>query len=458
MSIKISRILHAGYLFESDGTQIVFDPIFENPFSHNCYAFPCVEFDAEQIRSLRPQAVFISHYHDDHCSLDSLDFLDRNTPIYIYCLFEELLAMIRELGFANVNALAIDVPVQVGPFEVIPRQALDAEVDSLFQIKASGLNVLNVVDSWIDPTTLSELVQNGPWDMVLWPFQTMREVEVLAPSRALHATGKLPYEWSEQLKSLNPRYVVPSSCQFNFEIWSWYNRAFFPVTYRTFQLEVKAVLPNTEIVRLDPSVTVILDANSLVCAEPLPWVRIVSGPVVDYLYDGDLKAPPTAEIATRFPALTTDEAEQVLNYCRSGLLQRYREIALSIETYFHKPRHWCLSIYSHTGEVTRFHYHLNATGIELTEGANEPLAWLTEVPSFKLYSALMNGETLSSIYIRINDVVFTPEIEAEIQEVDVVEDPLIRCLYNGVFGGYQTAQLKRLKQRSKLVEKRPMRS
>ena len=79
--MKISRILHAGYVFECDGTRILFDPVFENPFSRNCHAFPDVRFDLAAIRGLRPDAVFISHFHDDHCSMESLDLLDRATPI-----------------------------------------------------------------------------------------------------------------------------------------------------------------------------------------------------------------------------------------------------------------------------------------------------------------------------------------------------------------------------------------
>lgn len=53
MSLKISRILHAGYIFTKDQTNIVFDPIFENPFSFNCYAFPEVEFDLESLKKLK---------------------------------------------------------------------------------------------------------------------------------------------------------------------------------------------------------------------------------------------------------------------------------------------------------------------------------------------------------------------------------------------------------------------
>jgi len=174
--LRISRILHAGYVFECEGTRIAFDTIFENPFSRNCHAFPDVRFDVDAIRRQPFDAVFISHFHDDHCSLESLDLLARDTPMYIYCQFEELFAMVRRLGFTEVHSLRLNVPVTVGPFQVIPREAMDVDVDSMFQVRASGMNVLNVVDSWIDDATLAHLVGEGPWDMVLWPSQTMREI------------------------------------------------------------------------------------------------------------------------------------------------------------------------------------------------------------------------------------------------------------------------------------------
>ena len=214
MSLTISRILHAGYIFECEGTTIAFDPVFENPFSRNCYAFPSVRFDRQQIRGLRLNAVFISHFHDDHCSLESLDLLDRSTPIYVYCLYAELFTMIAELGFEHVYPLEIDHPILIGTLSVTPRRALDADVDSMFQIQTGDLNVLNVVDSWLDPTDLDKLAQFSPWDLVLWPFQTMRELEVITPSRASTPSDPLPREWSEPLKVPNPTYVVRSSLKF----------------------------------------------------------------------------------------------------------------------------------------------------------------------------------------------------------------------------------------------------
>jgi L-ascorbate metabolism protein UlaG (beta-lactamase superfamily) len=443
-ALTVSRILHAGYVFACEGTRIAFDTIFENPFSRNCHAFPDVRFDAALIRRQRFDAVFISHFHDDHCSLESLDLLDRATPLYIYCLFDELFDMVRELGFTNVHALQLDVPVDVGPFQVVPREAMDAEVDSMFQIRAAGLNVLNVVDSWIDDAALARLVAEKPWDLVLFPFQTMREIEVLAPTRAEPAPAALPEEWLEQLQALDPRFVVPSSCQFQLEPWSWYNRAFFPISYARFADEVQAVLPHARIVRMDPSVSMVLDADGLHLAPPLDWVVPVGAQDVDYVYEGNADAPPTADIARHFPALKPDQWTRVLDFCRAGLADRYAALDDESE-YFDSPRVWQLSIYDHAGEVTRFRYRLSpGSAIPAGDG---PLGWTTDIPAVKLYAALELGESLTSLYMRINDAVFDADTERDLAQTDVVEDPLIRCLFSEGFGAYQRAQLRRLQAR-----------
>jgi hypothetical protein len=48
------------------------------------------------------------------------------------------------------------------------------------------------------------------------------------------------------------------------------------------------------------------------------------------------------------------------------------------------------------------------------------------------------------MYMRINDAVFDAGTEADLEAADIVDDPLIRCLFNDVFGAYQAAQLRRL--------------
>jgi hypothetical protein len=351
--------------------------------------------------------------------------------------------MVRQLGFTRVHALRLDEPVDVGAFQVIPREAMDADVDSMFQVKAAGLNVLNVVDSWIDDATLAKLSAEGPWDMVLWPFQTMRELEVLAPSRAPAAPPTLPEEWLPQLRALNPRYIVPSSCQFLQEPWSWYNRAFFPISYARFAQEVGAALPSAEVVRLDPSVSVLLDAGALRPAPPLDWVIPVGAQDVDYVYEGNAAPPTTAEIARHFAPLTAAQQARVLEYCRAGLPDSYGASEASSD-YFDLPRIWQLSVYDHAGQATRFRYRLEPGGDACLDDGSAPLGWTTEIPAAKLYAALELGESLTSMYMRINDTVFDADTERALAQAEVVDDPLIRCLFGHTFGAYQAAQLRRL--------------
>jgi hypothetical protein len=48
------------------------------------------------------------------------------------------------------------------------------------------------------------------------------------------------------------------------------------------------------------------------------------------------------------------------------------------------------------------------------------------------------------MYMRINDAQFDADAERALLDVDVVDDPLIRCLFSDTFGAYQAAQLRRL--------------
>jgi hypothetical protein len=231
------------------------------------------------------------------------------------------------------------------------------------------------------------------------------------------------------------------------EPWSWYNRAFFPISYARFAQEVAAALPEAQVVRLDPSVSVRLDATSLRPAPPLSWVVPVGEQDVDYAYEGNAAAPHTADIARHFAPLTEPQRARVMDYCRAGLLEKYGAVEAASE-YFDQARIWQLSIYDHAGEVTQFRYRLEPGGAAYSDDSGAPLGWSTEIPAAKLYAALELGESLTSMYMRINDTVFDADIERDLAQADVVDDPLIRCLFSDTFGAYQAAQLRRLLARA----------
>jgi hypothetical protein len=443
-SLKISRVLHAGYIFDHVGSRIIFDPIFENPFSWNCHAFPNIRFDEAQIRQLKFDAIFISHYHDDHCSFESLNLLDRATPIYIYCLHLEMRDLLHKLGYQTVHFMRLNLPVRVGGLTITALKALDEDVDCVFHIQAAGLNVLNVVDAWIAAETLSALNLLAPWDLVLWPFQTLREVEVLTPSLRSGGPAEIPPEWLEQIQKLRPRFVVPSSCQFRMEDWSWYNGWLFPNSYAFFASELALKVPTTHVLRMEPGTVAELTSESMERLESLAWIEPLGEQNVDYEFDSHLLPPRTADIAKKFAPLIPQEFEHVINFCRFELSKAFRELEPAEERYFKQAKTWRLALYDHQGQPLHFCFRIEKQSLELISHTDLPIDWLTEVPIAKLYSALVHGESLTSMYVRINDYPFAPEIKEVLGQVDVLGDPLLRCLFNGAFGGYQRAQLRRL--------------
>lgn len=444
-AVQISRVLHAGYVLEHEQTAIVFDPLFESPFSQNCYSYPAIEFNLTHIQKLKWDAVFISHYHDDHFSIESLQHIDRETPIYMFCIFDEMFLLLKQLGFTNVKSLKLGETIKINSFEVICHPALDIDVDCIFQIQVAGLNILNVVDSWIDEETFKILEKQKPWDLVLWPFQLMREIETLVPSRATPWDGEWPIEWKNQLEKLQPRVLVPSSCQFVFESWSWLNSTYFPVTYQSFEKEMKSLLPKASVLRLDPGQSIYLNLESFQTAEPLKWIKKLSDHVVDYQYDPFTKIPPTKEIAKHFPQLKSEQSNRVFDFCQQGILKKYQSLEVSIEPYFEKTVYWKLCVYNHLGDIFSFFYKIQGSQIERVDSNDfSQFGWLTEIPVSKLYTALFHGESLTSLYLRINDCTFDAQIENEMVDIDIMNDPLLRCLYDGAIASYQKEQLIRL--------------
>lgn len=443
MPLRISRVLHAGYVFNSETTQILFDPIFENPFSRNCHAFPDVRFDLSLLSQQKFDAVFISHYHDDHCSFESLKRLNRETPIYMYCLHHEMFDWLKMLGFKNVTPLRLGQSVSIGDLHVSPIRALDVDVDCIFHINHGELNVLNVVDSWIDHEVVDELSQIK-WDCILWPFQTMREIEILSPSRAKISDRKIPPEWREQLKQLKPLHLISSSCQFKMESWSWQNFFFFPISYKSFNEQIVEILPETQVIRLNPSEAIQLRfAEPALRVEPIAWVHPVGDQNLDYIYLPHLDVPKTSEVAQNFPELDPEQKQFVLNYCHQGIITRYQNVMSSTEKE-QKERIWQLSLYEKTGKEIKFQYMMKGPKIQPVLKHVTEIEWLTELPLYKLYTALTEGESLSSLYIRVNDCQFSEAREKELELEDVLRDPLICCLFDNEFCAFQKAQLNRI--------------
>lgn len=260
----------------------------------------------------------------------------------------------------------------------------------------------------------------------------MREMEVIAPSIASiisEETTQLPVEWKEQIESLSPRVIVPSSCQFKFEDWSWYNQAFFPISYKNFKTQIQNLLPQTSVIKLDPGETLELTRDECQKIQRLDWILPTGDPEADYEFNPHHKPQSLSQIAQKLPPLNSNQKNEIHYFLKNDLSIRYEGLS-ELEDF--PPMIWKLLVYTEQGNPVSYVFKVQEQS--LTASSEEDTDWITEISEYKLYQALFHGESLTSIYIRI-----TPTTDS-----DLFKDPLIRALYEGIIGGYQKAQLKKI--------------
>lgn len=189
-------------------------------------------------------------------------------------------------------------------------------------------------------------------------------------------------------------------------------------------------------------------SKNLLAAPPLNWIKTAGEQHLDYDFKPLTYAPKTSEIAQRLPSATAEQTERVFKYCQTAILKRFAELGEPNDLYFQKEIFWELCLYDQEGQCTHFYYSVFKDQMALLAEKPQEISWRTEVPLVKLFNALEEGESLTSMYMRINDTIYPLEIERKLKDVDVLEDPLIRCLFNGVFAAYQKHQLKRIFSRA----------
>lgn len=433
MSLNLTRIFHAGWIVESCSAKIFFDPILENPFSFNCHVFPEVELDLNKFNSKNTDAIVISHIHDDHFSLTSLNFFERDIPVYIYTTNTQALDLIKDLGFQQIHALNHRHPIHIKDICITAYPALDEDIDCLLHIQHENQNILNVVDSWINWPVIDEL-KSISWDLIIWPFQTMREFDSLKPQQAPEPDLEIPIEWQEQLKILNPKNLIAGACQFKFEPFSWLNNFFFPISHQSFQETIKRILPESALFQIAPSSCLNLTTLKIT-TNNLEWIKTINPNLSDYSYEKNQYIPTQKEYSKNFKPLTEDKKEKIFQWLENDLEQLFNNLTFINDKDEEVQIHWSLLIYEE-----------NKTLKEITLTSKPKLKsyviqnWTTEVIAKKLYQALRESATLTSLNPRINDT------QKDESTLDILQDPLLQILYNKDPLSYQKSQLKRITQ------------
>ena len=197
---------HACILVEIGGARILMDPWLVGPSNANgWWHLPAAAATPESLGSL--DYVMISHLHEDHFHIPSLERLPKTaTTVVPYGLNPWMADTLRELGFARV------IEIEHG------------QIDSVFWLHHGNDTILNRNDCPTSEAWLREWLCRHPHpDVALRafsyasPFPVCYDVQGQDRELLLSETvSRVLDQFASTMGALKPRFAVPSSTQYGF--------------------------------------------------------------------------------------------------------------------------------------------------------------------------------------------------------------------------------------------------
>ncbi|MDH5762543.1 MAG: MBL fold metallo-hydrolase [Nitrospinota bacterium] len=242
--MKTTLIGHACILFESKGTTLLSDPcLFSLHFEELNYYFPRVEIHRD--RFPRPDAVYLSHRHQDHFDIRTLAYLPKD--LKILCPDDAImLECLKELEYTDVTVVKDFEAVRVKNLTLIPTPSLtqDYYPEHGLIIQDGEITVWNQVDTIVSPEIIKYIHRLcGQVD-----FAHVRFEPLLEQNFTYNKDCALPFdEYSSFLKvagALSPKFAVPGSAGEHFyDRAEFLNHFVFPATQEQFIKDLEAFSP-----------------------------------------------------------------------------------------------------------------------------------------------------------------------------------------------------------------------
>lgn len=117
---SVTFVGHQGWLFSSQSTRVLFNPLLVEPFGHKGMVgklYPPRQLSVEQFPAI--DAVFISHEHEDHFNIPSLNRLSRDITLYLSTRSSSAARrIVAEMGFHRVELFEPGRAATVGDLEL----------------------------------------------------------------------------------------------------------------------------------------------------------------------------------------------------------------------------------------------------------------------------------------------------------------------------------------------------
>ncbi len=215
--------VNAMILIQGQNTKVLCDPwiTFNRVSTSGLYNFPETNFTVDDILSINPDFIYISHTHADHFDPVTLELFPRNTPILV-CHYPNNFTKrnIEKLGFTDVRVVdsVLGQRLNGGDHCWIEPNAVYPDVDSIITLRIDGETVVNVNDNPFCESQCRKIRDRfGPLTLACVPFSfqgpypafyrslSQQELESEASKKKLNNFNIM----TNFLKALNPRYFFP---------------------------------------------------------------------------------------------------------------------------------------------------------------------------------------------------------------------------------------------------------
>jgi len=229
--MKLINFGGATALLEHKGVRMLFDPWLDDGIFHGAwYHYPPLAVGIEDIG--RVDFVYISHIHEDHCSLGTLRHINRDAEIILMDRNPNFVARFLEandLHFGKVHLvkprseLAIRPGLVAGMLEADPANEMAHIIDSALLLRWDGFTVYNANDCQPYAAGLEYVVNSyGTMDLALLPYSggsgypscyaNLSDAQKIAEKQRI--LGSRLENFARTVQFLNPLHVMPFADQY----------------------------------------------------------------------------------------------------------------------------------------------------------------------------------------------------------------------------------------------------